>query len=362
MTDLAFTTDDAILISAGSDHLTVAHALDGSLTVAPSVAPGGAPARGAYGVDDTVFSGIDDVEQGRIARYGPSGEVTWRTPVDGAVTWLAAVEGRVAAVVDPAEGPLRVMVLDADTGIVVLDVSVEGTRATGAVAPDGSTAVVAARDSDDSSLSTVDLRTLSVSKPTTVAERVTAVSFSPDGSRVVTGHATGEVALRELDSFSAERRSTTRTGDPIDAIGFTPDGRSVVAGGLAGVVDVLDAATLEPRFAPLQGHRRGITGVASNDVLILTASADGTIRMWDLASGDAIGGPIPTGGVTAPSIALRENGQRALVQGDRGLLELVLDEAEWTQLACTVAGRELTDDERSRYGLAESANACGSLG
>jgi WD40 repeat protein len=364
VTDLEFTADDAFLVSAGSDRLTVAHALDGSLTIAPSVAPGAAPAHGAYGVADTVFSGTDDAERGRIVRYGPSGDIAWRTPVDGAVTWVAAPEGQVVAVVDPPEDPdpVRVMVLDADTGVVHLDEALDGARATGAVSPDGSTVVVAARDSGGSSLATIDLGTLSMSKATTVPDRVTAVSFSPDGSRVVTGHATGEVVLRESESFSAERRSTTRLGDPIFAVGFTPDGTSVLAGGLAGVVDVLDAATLEPRFAPLEGHRRAITSVASNDAIVLSASADGTVRMWDLASGAAIGGPVPTGGTTAPSIALRDDRLRALVQSDRGLLELVLDENEWTRLACTIPGRELTEDERSRYGLAGSANACGSLG
>jgi hypothetical protein len=81
--------------------------------------------------------------------------------------------------------------------------------------------------------------------------------------------------------------------------------------------------------------------------------------MWDLASGAAVGGPIPTGSTTAPSIALSSDGARALVPSDRGLLELVVDEGEWVTLACTIAGRQLTADERASHGLVETGGSCG---
>jgi hypothetical protein len=116
---------------------------------------------------------------------------------------------------------------------------------------------------------------------------------------------------------------------------------------------------LESRFTLSAGQRRGIAAVAANDHLVLTASDDGIVRMWDLASGAAIGGPIPTGGTTAPSIALSSDGARALVPSDRGLLELVVDDGEWVALACTIAGRQLTPDERATHGLVETGGSCG---
>jgi WD40 repeat protein len=356
---LEFTTDDAFVVSAGSDHVTAVHALDGSLTLAPTVVPGGAPARGAYGADGAIFSGADDAERGRIIRRLTDGQEAWRADVKGAVTWLAATDRRVVALVAPAAEPVRFMVLDAASGDVLLDESLNATRAAGAVSPDGSMAVLATRDAYGSSFVEVDLGILAISEPTDVSERVTAVAISPDGDRVVTGHATGDIAVRGLESFTPEHRTMPRVDDSIEAAGFTPDGETVVAGGSAGVVHVLDATTLEPRFSALEGHRRGISSVASNDDFILAASADGTVRIWDLAGGGALGGPIPTGGITAPSIAMNSNGDRALVQGDRGLLELIVDEDEWVRLACSIAGGELTEDERASYGLGRSANACG---
>ncbi|HEY9375923.1 MAG TPA: WD40 repeat domain-containing protein, partial [Jiangellaceae bacterium] len=266
------------------------------------------------------------------------------------------------ALVRAADEPMRFMVLDADTGSVLLDQSFDAARVTGAVSPDGSKVVLAAREIWGSSFVAVDLSDLSMSDPITVKERVTAISISPDGSRVVTGHATGDVALRNPESFTADVQSPQQLDDSISAVGFTPDSKAVLAGRQSGVVDVFDATTLEPRFGPLEGHRRVVTGVAANDRIVVTASADGSVRMWDVASGTALGGPIPTGGVTGPSIAIRDDGQRALVQSDRGLLELILAEDEWIRLACSISGRELTEDERASHGLAMSANACGGLG
>jgi len=88
--DVEITADGNFVVSAGVDRVTTVHALDGSSGIAPLAAPGGAPAHGAYGMDDVVFSGTDDVERGQITRRFGSGEVSWRTPVDGAVRWLAA--------------------------------------------------------------------------------------------------------------------------------------------------------------------------------------------------------------------------------------------------------------------------------
>jgi WD40 repeat protein len=361
--DLEFTADGTFLVSAGSDRLTQVHALDGSLTIAPTAVPGGAPARGAYGTGGTIFIGTDDTERGRITRVSASGEMAWQTPLAGAVTWLAAPPGnRVVALARPAGQPVRFLVLDADTGAILMDQALDVPRVTGAVSPDGSTAVLAARETASSYLVTVDLNTLSVSDPTPVSERVTAISFSPNGARIATGHSTGDVALRDLESFTPQVVSPQQLDDSVTTIGFTPDGETVLVGGLAGAVDVLQATTLEPRFAPLEGHRRSVSGVAANDRLVLTAAGDGTVRMWDMASGTAIGGPVPTDGLIAPSIAVHEDGKHALVQGDRGLLELVLDDDEWVRLACSIAGRQLTEDERADYGLAGSASACGSLG
>ena len=357
--DLEFTADGTNVISAGEDSVIVVHALDGSLTIAPSVTSAGVAARGAYDGLGGTLRGIDDPDRGRITRFSDTGEVLWRASVGGAVTWLDATDRRVVALVAPADEPVRLMVLSTITGGTLLDESLAADEATGTLSPDGSIAVLVTRNGSRSSLATVDINRLSMSDPIGVEDQIAAVAFAPDGRRIVTGHVTGEIALRGLESFAPEIRSEASPDDPIAAIGFAPDGDTVIAGGPAGDVRVFDGSTLEPRFTPWEGHRGGITSVAANDHLILTAADDGTVRIWDLASGDAVGGPIPTAGTEDPSIALSDDGNRALVPSDQGLLEIVLDEAEWVALACSIAGRELTADERAGHGLAGSASACG---
>ena len=338
--DVEFTADGTFVVSAGDDGMTLVHALDGSVSIARSVTSAGSPARGAYDGNGGILRGIDDPDRGRITRYAENGEVTWRTSVGGAVSWLAAADRRIIALVAPAGESTRFVVLDAGTGRVALDRELDATEVVGALAPDGSTVVLAAREGSGSSVVTVDVDTLAATDPAAVDDVITALTFAPDGTRIVTGHATGDVAVRALESFASEFRSEWSAAGVIGSVGLTPDGDTVIAGDAAGFVHVLEATSLDHRFDPLAGHRDAVTGVAARDDVLLTASVDGTARLWDVASGAAIGGPIPTGGTTTPTVTLRDDHARALLQSDRGLLELVLDDDEWVRLACFVAGRE----------------------
>jgi len=75
------------------------------------------------------------------------------------------------------------------------------------------------------------------------------------------------------------------------------DGRAVVVTGSAdGTARIWDLATQQPVGQPLKGHAGAVRDVAStrlhNKAVVVTGGADGTARIWDLATQQPVGQPL----------------------------------------------------------------------
>ena len=114
--------------------------------------------------------------------------------------------------------------------------------------------------------------------------RITCVALD-SGSHLVTGAATGDVAVWDVPS-GALRRRLRESGEPVDLVAFSRDGRLVAAGGGGGTIEMWDAAS---GAAHGQMHARGAR-VSAIDFdpagkLVLVAYADGTVIVADAAQG-----------------------------------------------------------------------------
>ena len=92
-----------------------------------------------------------------------------------------------------------------------------------------------------------------------------------------------------------------------------PDGRVLLAtGGADAMVRLWDPATGHAVGDPLRGHTRGVPAVTAvtlpdGRVLLATGSDDSTVRLWDAVTGRAVGGPLTghtdwVGAVTAVTL------------------------------------------------------------
>jgi len=119
---------------------------------------------------------------------------------------------------------------------------------------------------------------------------VKAVAFSPDSRLLASGSNSGEIKLwdvnsgREIYSVSYNQQTPER----IHTIAFSPDGKWLASAGTGQTVHVLDLVTRESRN--LTGHTGEITSLCfiPKSPFVLSGSTDKTVRVWDLAKGNAI--------------------------------------------------------------------------
>jgi WD40 repeat protein len=146
--------------------------------------------------------------------------------------------------------------------------------------------------------------------------RVTALAASADGGQALVGDAEGALrelqlrsqggddlgqplgVLRELQLGSqAALGGEVRLGARIGAAAYSGDGRLIAAGTDDGRVHVWAAGaagTASPRRS-FEGHRTAVAAVGfdADGGRLVAVAQDGSIRLWDLASGRAVGSPLP---------------------------------------------------------------------
>ncbi|HKB03097.1 MAG TPA: hypothetical protein VKD90_12805, partial [Gemmataceae bacterium] len=127
-----------------------------------------------------------------------------------------------------------------------------------------------------------------------LADRITVISFSPDGRRLVVAtddgrfHVCDPASGDELAVFpppdpakSASRR-TAYSSAGARTLAFSPDGCWLAAGGWDGAVRLWELATRR-EVCRLRGHERGTSfvGFGPGGKSVLSAGDDGTVYQWD---------------------------------------------------------------------------------
>jgi WD40 repeat protein/energy-coupling factor transporter ATP-binding protein EcfA2 len=182
------------------------------------------------------------------------------------------------------------------------------------------------------------------------------VTFSPDGKTIAAiTEARGavvfiDVATRRLAGPALEVPGGEQY---LTQVAFSPDGSTVATGTMDGSVLFWDARTRKQRGEPLVGHEQFVrTLVYSPDGSILaTGAEDNTgLLLWDVASGQQIGGPL-----------IAHPGAEANVQeftGDgSGLLSYSPTEVAVWDLDGVTLGQRVTGAHKGRvHGIASSAD------
>lgn len=186
------------------------------------------------------------------------------------------------------------------------------------------------------------------------------VAVDPRGRWAATGSADRKILLYDLERLDGRATAKLRQHEgAIAVLAFHPQGKWLASGSADKSIRLWDLKSAHPDegSVALAGHGGGITDLewSLDGRWLVSASNDGTIRVWDSRKkhSEMAEGVIVLEGHTANTVVP----QVALVSGERGLAQVVsvgydgtarlwpLESAELLQLACTAAGRRLTEDE-----------------
>jgi WD40 repeat protein len=117
-----------------------------------------------------------------------------------------------------------------------------------------------------------------------------SVAFSPDGRILITDDTMGIHVWNVSDHRSLRVLKSGNT----QRVVFSPDGKMLAAAGFDGTVRLWNLASGEQVGNPLKGHSRYVADVAfsPDGKLLASVGTESFIRLWDVASGQPVGWPL----------------------------------------------------------------------
>jgi WD40 repeat protein len=206
--------------------------------------------------------------------------------------------------------------------------------------PDGKWVVTGSHDQTARLWNLAEARRPVSKKP--VNDDYYAAAYDASGTLIAERFYQFEVIISEVGTRKRVSRLSGGVPYVSNRTRFSPDNRVILAGG----GEIWDVATGEHRYA-LQGHDGPIQGMRFNadGTLIVTTGLDGTVRIWDTATGKC--------GLVIPVLDEGEITSAAFGADSRRLVST--HRMGRVQLWCTDSGKELLAIDKDGYEIYDAA-------
>jgi WD40 repeat protein len=188
--------------------------------------------------------------------------------------------------------------------------------------------------------------------PSGCPELVSVLAFSPDAETLVSGCDTGEIRFWDLVHHRQLGTPTTGHREGVHSLTFSPDGKTLVSGSTDRTIRFWDVAERRQVGAPLVEHRDWINGLAfsPDGTLLASGGSDSMIRLWDVERRQTLGLPLVGHPAPVANVVFSPDGTKlASFSNDSTIILWDLDLRSWINHACTLASRNLTQEEWERF-------------